>query len=167
MLMYIRNWFEFFNAFPSSIAIRESIYLYPALLTAHVVGMCVFAGLVIMMDLRLLGVGNIGTPVSQIQSRLFPWQLADMVLSAVTGLVLVYTQPMRFYPNVFFWIKTVMMLIASANVLAFHFGAYQSVASWDTAVKPPFAARLSSVVSLVLWTLVIMSGRLIAYNWFT
>src|SRR2546425_931735 len=101
MLMYIRSWFEFVNEFPSSIGIRESIYLYPALLTAHVVGMCVFAGLVIMMDLRLLGVGNNRTPVSQIQSRLFPWQLAGMALSAVTGLVLVYTQPMRFYPNVF------------------------------------------------------------------
>ena len=166
MLMYLRSWFEFFNEFPSSIAIRESIYLYPSLLTTHIIGMCVFAGLVIMMDLRLLGVGNMRTPVSQIQSKLFPWQLAGMAISAVTGLILVYTQPMRFWGNIFFWIKTTMMLLASANVLAFHYGTYRSVASWDTSAKVPFGAKLSSVVSLVLWSLVIISGRLIAYNWF-
>ena len=103
MLMYLRSWFEFVNEFPSSIAIRESIYVYPALLTTHIIGMCVFAGLVIMMDLRLLGVGNLRTPVSQIQSKLFPWQLGGMVISAATGLILVYTQPMRFWGNIFFW----------------------------------------------------------------
>jgi hypothetical protein len=166
MLMYLRSWFEFVNEFPTSIAIRESIYVYPALLTTHIIGMCVFAGLVIMMDLRLLGVGNLRTPVSQIQSKLFPWQLAGMVVSAVTGLVLVYTQPMRFWGNIFFWIKTTMMLLASANVLAFHYGTYRSVAKWDTSARVPFGAKLSSVVSLVLWSLVIISGRLIAYNWF-
>ena len=88
----------------------------PAILTTHIVGMCVFAGLVIMMDLRLLGIGNNSTSISQIQRRLFPWQMVGMTISAVSGLVLVYGQPMRFYPNVFFWIKTVMMLVAGANV---------------------------------------------------
>ena len=167
MLMTLRNYFEWVNAFPTSVAIRESVYVYPMLLTAHVVGMCVFAGLVIMMDLRLLGVGNKGTPASQIQNRLFPGQMAGMVLSAVTGLALVYAQPMRFFGNVFFWIKTVMMVVAGANVLAFHFGVYHSVAEWDAdADNTPFGSKLSSVVSLVLWALVIMSGRLIAYNWF-
>ena len=166
MLMLIKSVFEYVNEFPSSIAIRESIYVYPAILTTHIVGMCVFAGLVIMMDLRLLGVGNNSTSISQIQRRLFPWQMVGMAISSVSGLVLVYTQPMRFYPNVFFWIKTVMMLVAGANVVAFHYGAYRSVADWDTQVKTPLGARVSGVVSIVLWALVIMSGRLIAYNWF-
>ena len=73
MLMYIKSVFEWVNEFPSSIGIRESIYLYPAILTTHIVGMCTFAGLVIMMDLRLLGIGNTTTSISQIQRRLFPW----------------------------------------------------------------------------------------------
>ena len=166
MLIYIRSVFEWVNEFPTSIGIRESIYLYPAILTTHIVGMCVFAGLVIMMDLRLLGIGNTSTPISQIQRRLFPGQMAGMTVSAISGLVLVYGQPMRFYPNVFFWIKTVMMLVAAANVLAFHYGAYRTVADWDNQIKAPLGARLSGAVSIVLWALVIMSGRLIAYNWF-
>lgn len=166
MLMQWRALFEYVNEFPSSIAIRESIYFYPALLTTHVLGMCVFAGLVIMMDLRLLGVGNSRTPMSQVQARLFPWQMVGMSISAATGLLLVYAQPMRFYPNVFFWIKAVMMGVAGVNALAFHFGTYRSIAKWDTAPATPLGARLSGAFSLALWSLVVMSGRLIAYNWF-
>src|SRR4051812_7097734 len=131
MLTALRSLFEYVNEFPSSIGIRESIYFYPALLTAHIIGMCVFAGLIIMMDLRLLGVGNSRTPLSQIQKRLFPWQMGGMALSAATGLLLVYAQPMRFYPNIFFWIKTVMMALAGVNALAFHLSTYRSVAAWD------------------------------------
>jgi hypothetical protein len=166
MLMYIRSVFEWVNEFPTSIGIRESSYLYPAILTTHIVGMCTFAGLVIMMDLRLLGIGNTSTSISQIQRRLFPWQMVGFTISAISGLVLVYGQPMRFYPNVFFWIKTVMMMVAAANVAAFHYGAYRTVAEWDNSSKTPLGAKVSGGVSIVLWALVIMSGRLIAYNWF-
>ena len=162
----LRSWFEWVDAFPSSVAFRESLYGYPALLTTHVLSMCLFAGLVIMMDLRLMGVGNTRTPLSQIQRRLFPWQMLGMAVSVVTGLVLVYGQPMRFFANVFFWQKAVIMGLAGVNALAFHLGTYRSVALWDVDAITPFGARLSGTLSLVLWAAVIVSGRLIAYDWF-
>lgn len=165
-MIFLRPWFEWVEAFSSSIAFRESAYVYPLTLTAHVVGMCVFAGLVIMMDLRLLGIGNTETPLSQIQRRLFPWQMAGMVVSTATGLLLVYGQPMRFYVNVFFWVKSATMIMAGANALAFHLGTYRSVAKWDRDVVLPLGARLSGALGLALWANVVVAGRLIAYNWF-
>ena len=166
MLSSLRALFEWVNEFPTSVAIRESIYVYPGLLTAHVVGMAIFVGLVLMMDLRLMGMGNTSTPLTQIQRRLFPWQMRGMALSTATGLALVYAQPMRFYGNVFFWEKAVMMLLAGVNAWAFHSSTYRSVAKWDNEAKTPFGARLSGAVSVALWVLVVISGRLIAYNWF-
>jgi hypothetical protein len=163
----LRALFEWVDSFPSSIALRESIYVSPWLLVIHVLGMCLVAGLVMMMDLRLLGVGNTRTAITQIQRRLFPWQMAGMAVSAITGLALVYAQPMRFYGNIFFWEKMVMMALAGANAMAFHYGTYRSVDEWDTSRNVPFGARLSGAVSLVLWSSVILSGRLIAYNWFS
>src|SRR5262249_15210781 len=131
-----------------------------------VIGMCLFGGLVVMMDLRLFGIGNMRTPLSQVQRRLFPGQMLGMALSAITGLVLVYGQPMRYYANLFFWVKAAMMVIAGVNALAFHYGTYRSIAKWDTLSKPPFGARLSGALSLALWAGVIVAGRMIAYNWF-
>ena len=165
--MAIRSWFEWVDALPTSIAIRESIYGYPALLTAHVVAMCLFAGLIIMMDLRLVGVAYRQTPVSQIQRRLFPWQMLGMALSAITGSLLFYGQPLRYYGKVFFWIKVVLMILAGVNALAFHYTTYRSVARWDTGRALPFGAKLAGALSLALWAGVVMTGRLTAYNWLT
>jgi len=166
LLMPLRSLFEWLDAFPSSIAIRESQYVYPGLLTSHVVALCWFGGLILMMDLRLLGVGNMQTPFSQLQRRLFPYQMVGMIFSAITGLALVYAQPMRFYVNIFFWVKMVMMALAGLNALAFHYLTYNSVSRWDRDPILPPAARLAGALGMALWVGVVVSGRLIAYNWF-
>jgi hypothetical protein len=166
MLTSLKGWLDLMEALPSSVAIRESINVYTALLALHVIGMCVFAGLVLMMDLRLIGVGNMRTPFSQVQKRLFPWQMAGMLLSAVTGAVLIYGQPSRFYANIFFWVKMMMMVLAAVNALAFHRSTYHTVVTWDARPVTPFGAKLSGVLSVALWAGVVVAGRMIAYNWF-
>jgi hypothetical protein len=149
----------------TSTALRESQYVWSLFEVAHVVCMCLFAGLIIMMDLRLLGIGNMQTPFSQLQKRLFPWQMLGMALSTVTGLVLVYGDPVRFYTNIFFWMKMSLMVIAGVNALAFHYIEYFNVDNWDNRV-PPYGAKLAGALGLGLWAFVIVSGRLIPYNWF-
>ena len=165
ILMPIRAVFEAVANSENSIALRESQYVWSLFEVAHVVCMCLFAGLIIMMDLRLLGIGNMQTPFSQLQKRLFPWQMLGMTLSAMTGLVLVYGDPMRFYSNIFFWMKMSLMVIAGLNALAFHYIEYFNVDNWDNKV-PPYGAKLAGALGLGLWAFVIVSGRLIPYNWF-
>ena len=165
--MSLRSWFEWIDAFPSSIAIRESLYGYPYLLTSHAVTMALFAGLIVMMDLRLLGVAYRRTPLSQVQKHLFPWQMFTMALASVTGLVLFYSQPMRYYGKVFFWVKMALMVVAGVNAVYFHATTYRSVAAWDTSPAPPLGARLAGGFSLALWAGVVVFGRITAYHWFT
>ena len=166
LLSPLRALFETVSEFPTSIAIRESQYFAPYLIVAHVVVMSIVAGLVLMMDLRLMGVANMRTPFSELQRRLFPWQMFGMTLAAITGLMLAYSDPMRFYVNIFFWMKMLMMVLTALNAMAFHYITYNSVKTWDSKDTTPFGARLSGAVSVVLWALVIVSGRLIPYNWF-
>src|SRR5215510_13160198 len=124
----------------TSTALRESQYVWSLFEVAHVVSMCLFAGLIVMMDLRLLGVGNMQTPFSQLQKRLFPWQMLGM--------------------------KMRLMVIAALNALAFHYISYFSVDTWDGNKVPPFGAKLAGALGILLWGFVIVSGRLIPYNWF-
>jgi hypothetical protein len=165
LLMPLRGLFEWVNEFPTSIAIRESQYFSPYLTVSHVIVMSLVAGLVLMMDLRLMGLANMRTPFSELQRRLFPWQMFGMSLAAITGLTLTYADPMRFYVNIFFWLKMLMLLLAALNAMAFHYTTYYSVAAWDTS-PPPFSAKLSGAISVALWAMIIVSGRLIPYNWF-
>ena len=40
------------------------------------------------------------------------------------------------------------------------------VDEWNLDGVPPKAARRAGALSLVLWAIIIVSGRMIAYNWF-
>jgi hypothetical protein len=163
----IRSLFEWIDAMPSSIAFRESLYGYPYTLTAHAVSMAIFAGLVVMMDLRLLGVAFRRTPLTQVQKQLFPWQMLAMGASVVTGAVIFYGQPLRYYGKVFFWLKMTLLIFAGINALVFHYNTYKTVAAWDTSANVPFGAKLAGAFSIVLWAGVVVFGRITAYNWMT
>jgi hypothetical protein len=147
-------------------AIRESAWGYPIIETAHVASIVAFAGLVIMMDLRLVGLAFTHAPMTQIQRRLFPWLMAGLVPSTATGILLCCIDPMRYYGNVLFGVKLVLLSLAGLNALAFHLRTYRTAGQWDEDPQLTTTARRSGAVSLLLWTAVIVSGRLVAYNWF-
>jgi hypothetical protein len=147
-------------------ALRESPYGYPLIETSHVACIVVFAGLVIMMDLRLVGLAFTNAPVAQIQRRLFPWQMATFIPSMATGILLFCVDPLRYYKNVFFLAKLLFLVLAGLNALAFHFKTYRKAEEWDEDPQFIATARLAGGASLLLWSLLIVSSRLIPNNWF-
>ena len=149
-----------------SIALHESLYMYPLVESTHVVALCLFVGTLTMVDLRLLGVAFRGVPMSEMTSRMLPWTVAGFVIMTATGIALFYAIPVRTYQSLFFRIKVVLLIVAGINAWIYHRRSHRSVASWDDAPKPPRAARLAAGVSLASWAGVIVMGRMIAYNWF-
>lgn len=147
-------------------ALRESPFGYPLIETAHVACIVVFAGLIIMMDLRLVGMAFTDAPLAQIQRRLFPWQMATFVPSTATGMLLFCVDPLRYYRNVLFLAKLVFLALAGLNALAFHLTTYRRAEGWDEDPQVIATARLAGAASLLLWSLTIVSGRLIPNNWF-
>ena len=166
LLAPLRSVAEYVDMMPLSIAFRESIYVSPYTTVAHVVAMCFFAGLILVMDLRLVGWAFMGTPFSHLQKRLFPLQMLGMTLAGITGLVLTFGDPLRFYGNIFFWTKMCMIALTGLNAMAFEYVTQATVPAWDTAPVTPFPAKLAGAVSLALRSTVIIAGRLIPYNWF-
>lgn len=162
--MSLRPIFEWFDALESSVALRESLNGYPMLLTAHVVSMCLFAGLIAYWDLRLVGATLKRVPVSSIPAALFPWALTGFGISVVTGGLLLYSKPLTYYTNFYFWLKSGLILVAGINMLVFHFTVYRSVDKWDTDAEVPRSARIAGVASLLLWATIVATGRLMAYS---
>ncbi len=151
---------------PWSIGLRESLFVWPLLESTHVLGLMLFVGTAAMLDLRLLGVTFRGVPASEFTGRLLPWTRASFVAMTITGLLLFYSSPVRYYQNIFFRVKVLLLVAAGLNIWLFHSGVHQRVQVWDLAMPPPRAARLAAVVSLVAWTGVVITGRMVAYNWF-
>jgi hypothetical protein len=157
---------EWLDGLAWATAIRESPWGYPILETAHVASIVAFAGLIIIMDLRLLGVAFTDVTQAQIQRRLFPWQMAALVPSTATGLLLFGIDPLRYYGNVIFRLKLVLLALAGLNALVFHLRTYSTAGMWDDDPRLTATARLGGGLSLLLWSAIIISGRLTANNWF-
>jgi hypothetical protein len=160
------SWARLVGDLPSSIALRESLFAWPLLESVHVLMLMGFAGSAVMLDLRLLGVTFKDVPASQFTDRLLPWTRAAFVVMAITGALLVFANPLRYYFNVFFRAKVLLLVVAGVNIWWFHGRTHHSVARWDRTIPPPRAARLAAIVSLAAWTGVIVTGRMVAYNWF-
>ena len=149
-----------------SIALHESIWGYPIVESIHVLTLCVFLGLSVMLDLRLLGITLRKTPVSEVTRRVLPWTVAGFVVMVITGALLFYAIPVKTYLNIFFRVKVAFLLLAGLNVTMFHTTVYRKMGEWDLDPIPPFQARLAGGVSLALWAGIVVAGRMIAYNWF-
>ena len=162
----LRSFLEWLGSTQWSVRLLESLWTWPLLESTHVLGITVFVGTAMMMDLRLMGVTFGGVRASDFTSRLLPWTRGGFVVMVVTGLLVFYSNPVRYYHNVFFRIKMLLMVLAALNVWLFHSRIHKRIAEWDHEASPPRAARLAGAVSIVAWMLIVVSGRLIAYNWF-
>ncbi|MGH9384240.1 MAG: DUF6644 family protein [Vicinamibacterales bacterium] len=156
---------EWLAATNGSIALHESLYMYPMVESAHVLTLCAFVGLAFILDLRLLGLAFKQTPVSEV-AKLLPWSVVGFVVMVITGLLLFYAIPVRTYQSVFFRAKVIFLILAGLNVWFFNSRVYRRLSDWDHLVVTPRPARMAAVISLVLWAAIIVAGRMIAYNWF-
>lgn len=157
---------QWLESTPWSIALHESLWGYPIVESVHVLTLCLFLGLAVMLDLRLLGATMLKTPASEVLERLLPWTIAGFVVMVITGAMLFYAIPVKTYLNIFFRCKVVFLLLAGINVAVFHRTAARNMGDWDLDPVPPFRARLAGGLSLVLWAGIVVAGRMIAYNWF-
>jgi hypothetical protein len=149
-----------------STALHESLYMYPLIESAHVLTLMLLVGMTVMWDLRLLGVAFTRVPISDVSRRILPWSRAGFVVMVATGLLLFYAIPVRNYQNVFFRAKMIMFALALANIWFFHNRTEKSIGGWDTSARPPRAVRVAAIVSITLWFAIVVTGRMIAYNWF-
>lgn len=158
---------EWLGQTPWSVALHESQYMWPFTESLHVLTLTLFVGTTIALDLRLLGVAYARVPVSDFTGRLLPWTRAGFAVMVTSGVMLFYATPVTYYQSIFFRIKVLLLIAAGINVFVFHARTQRTMSTWDQELTLPRAARVAAVVSLVAWTGVVVSGRLIAYNWFS
>jgi hypothetical protein len=157
---------EWLGDTPLSVGIRESTYSFPIIESVHVLGLCLFLGFTVLLDLRLLGLMLRRVAVSEVATRLLPWTWTGFLIMIVSGVLTFFNDPVRYYNNIFFRIKVAMLVLAGLNAWLFHSGIYRSVSQWDRDEPTPARARITGYVSLALWASIVVAGRMIAYNWF-
>ena len=150
-----------------SIALHESLYLYPLIESTHVLTLTLFVGLTVMLDLRLLGLTMKQVPASEVTARLLPWTKAGFVIMVITGAAAFLRDPGQDLPEHLLSRQGRDADSGGAECVAVSLarGAAGRGLGFD-AVYRPSAARVAAIVSLILWAGIVVAGRMIAYNWF-
>ncbi len=149
-----------------SIALHESLYLYPWIESTHVLSICLFFGTLLFVDLRLTGKVFKNLSISEMNRKVLPLTLFGFLIMTVTGFLLFYAIPIRSYQNIFFRIKMLLIVFAGINAFLFHRRMSKEAITWDINSSIPNSMKNRAITSLVLWATVVITGRMIAYNWF-
>ncbi len=144
--------------------IAQSTWAFPTIESIHVFCLVVVVGTIVIVDLRLLGVASPGRAVSKVSDDVLPITWSCFVLAAITGSLLFSSKATHYLDNWPFKIKMMLLALAGANMLFFHFKTYASVAQWDNDVRAPSAARMAGALSLAFWIGVVVFGRWIGFT---
>ena len=143
--------------------LRESEVAFPLTDAIHLIGLGISVGVVLWVDLRLLGLGMKRARLTEVVARLEPWAIGGFVVMFVSGFLLFLGKPENYYSTTAFKVKMILLPFAGLNVLFFHKRILPGVALWDQAAVAPWQGRLVGIVSITLWVIIIVLGRLTAY----
>ena len=85
-----------------AVLIKESLWGFPIVVTLHLMGIALSVGTLFWFDLRLLGVGFTGTPISRVYRRIMPWAFTGFIVMAISGGLLFTAYASAAYWNKFF-----------------------------------------------------------------
>ena len=129
--------------------------------TLHFFGLSLLVGMIGTFDLRLLGVAK-RVPIAVLH-KLIPWGIAGYVINVTTGVMFLVTEPDQYIFNPAFHFKILFMALAGVNVLAFYLTLFGKVKTLGPGADTPRAAKIVGAASLVLWTAVIVCGRMLTF----
>jgi hypothetical protein len=142
--------------------VNDSTWMFPTLEALHFLGLILLMGSLIVVDLRLMGVGA-EAPVNAV-IRFIPWSMVGFVINLVSGVMFFASDPSNYYFNTAFRLKMLAVLLAGLNLIWFKRSIHPLiVAGGDGHVELPASAGVIGGASLFLWLSVIVFGRLIPY----
>lgn len=155
-LLEFCQWLQFS---PPLVAMRSSPWLFPVIATIHLMGLSVIGGAVLLVDLRLLGLGLRHQPVAQLAQDAERWLFRGLLVMVATGIPLFMCFATKYYYLTFFWVKMAALLA----VVAFTVSVRRRVVMTDESRMSPAWGRAVALTSLALWTTVALGGRYIGF----
>jgi uncharacterized membrane protein YhdT len=145
---------------PIGAAIRDSTWLFPFVEAFHLVALAVIGGAVLLVDLRLLGLGLKRQPVAVLARDAQPFLIGSLLFMIGSGVPLFMSEAIKCYYSFAFWTK----MSALALAILFTFTIRRRVAFADEARVSPAVARAVGAISILLWSTVGWGGRWIGFS---
>jgi hypothetical protein len=140
--------------------IRKSAWLFPMIEAIHLLGLGLIGGAVLVVDLRLLGLGLRRYSVARLARDAQPWLVGSLFLMLATGGLLFLSEAIKCYYHGAFWFKMASLFLA----IVFTFTVQRKVTMADEIGVSPAWGKVVALVSVALWSGVGIGGRWIGFS---
>lgn len=144
---------------PIFAVMRDSKWGFAVVEMVHLLALASLGGTVLAVDLGILGIGLRRLPISRLARDLSRLFLGSLILTALSGVLLVAAEAMKCYYHPAFRLK--MLLFALA--VAFYFMLHRKLAGLGEGETPPAWSKPGAALSLALWLAVGLAGRAIGF----
>ena len=153
----VQPFFEWMQGLALSAFFLESVWPTPIVQCIHLVAVSVFAGALLLVDLRLLGTGLTMVSIPRVARAAQPWLVGSFGVLVLTGIPQMTSTAMKQYYSPFFWWKMQAVFIG----LVVTFLIRRHIASKEEGHYGPVWPKVVGVTSIALWTSVTIGARLI------
>lgn len=151
---------QFFHDLPIGTMMRGSSWLYTFFLCWHFVGFTLLFGGLLVIDLRVLGFAK-RIPLD-LALKFLPFVFLGFFINLLTGVAFFSFQPSALWVNWAFKTKMILIALAGLNALFFTLVEEKKLKVLAASGESPDAVmKFTAAASLLLWTLVIVAGRMI------
>ena len=157
------EWTAALEATQMATALRNSVWSYPLVNTAHIFGVALLIGSVVPLDLRLLGLWG-SVPLAPLWAVLTRTAGIGLVVAIIFGALLFISRATEYVASNLFIAKMFLVLLGTANTLMLRMPSQaQESHIATTRGKPSARLRLAAGISLAAWLSALILGRLIGY----
>ncbi len=143
---------------------RSNLLAMPMVEATHVLCLTLVFGTILVVDLRLLGLFDRHRAVTRVAHEMLGVTWAAFAGAAITGAIYFAANASTYWSNTAFRFKMLAILLAGINMAVFHLITWRGVGAWDRDTPTPRAARVAAALSILIWTVVIVLGRLIGFT---
>jgi Family of unknown function (DUF6644) len=140
-------------------AVKTSPWAFAVTESVHLLALAAIGGAVLVLDMRLLGLGLRRQRIPDLARDVYPWQVGSLIVLLITGVILFMSEAVKCYYSTPFWVKMTSLALA----MTFMFSVRRRVTFAEENARPA-VYRLVAFVSLALWFGVAAGGRWIGFS---
>lgn len=151
------SFFTWCERMPLGHYVRGATWVFAIVETVHIMALAVLLGIMVVIDLRLMGLGMKRQPATELSEILSPWFWTAFVTMVVTGVSLFSSEAVRLSTSEPFAFKMIFLFLA----IAVHLTIHRKVIA--NGVEGGMLGKVAACVSLFFWFGIALAGRAIAF----
>jgi hypothetical protein len=148
---------------PLSTAINQNSWVTPTVESIHVLSIAATFGAALMINLRVLQLAGQSQAIARVAKRYTPWIFWGLLVLLTTGVIIVLAEPARELLSGVFWTKMALIAFVALATAWFQHSVRGGSALWAPGYGGQAVLRTGAAAMLVVWCVIILLGRWIAY----